>query len=504
MKRILKLLASLFIVLTVAGCSQSESASITSLDDVGNSKIGVQTGTGYDTLLLEKCPDAQILTFSDVSGMYMSLNSNKIDAFVAESSIESDITSQYENFEYLKDEAIAVQDISIAVGDNETLLLAQLNDFIDKCNEDGTTDALIDRWLNNFDSENTEIDRTQGTGEKIVVAFEGGFIPYSFISNNIYTGYDIDFIYRFARAYNYQVELLPVSYDSIPTALKTGKANLGMNIIVDEERAESLTFTKAYSHQSLYLVINNGEVTSSGFSIDSIIKSFEKTFLKENRWQMFADGLLMTVKISLISIVLGTIFGILIYLLCFNSKSFVTRIFDRIFGLLDKLPTVLLLLVFYYIIFGNSTLSADIVSIVLFTILFTSIMYSAIQTGVKAIGVGQYEAALAQGFTKNQAFRKIIFPQVIKYISSIYKDGVISIIAETSIVGYIAVQDLTKATDLVRAVTFEAFFPLISSAIIYLIFIDIILLIVSRLEFNFFTPEKRSKKKILKGIKEHD
>ena len=120
--------------------------------------------------------------------------------------------------------------------------------------------------------------------------------------------------------------------------------------------------------------------------------------------------------------------------------------------------------------------------------------------GAGAVDNGQTEAALAMGFSERQTYLRIIFPQSIKHFLPAYRSEVITLVKATAIVGYIAVQDLTKVSDLIRSRTYEAFFPLIATAIIYYLLTFVLTGIVRRI--NIVTdPRRRSEKKIFRGIK---
>ena len=89
------------------------------------------------------------------------------------------------------------------------------------------------------------------------------------------------------------------------------------------------------------------------------------------------------------------------------------------------------------------------------------------RAGLETVDKGQSEAALAMGYTKGQTFFKVVFPQAAGNFIPVLKGEFISMVKMTSVVGYIAVQDLTKVSDIIRSRTMEAFFPLIMTAVIY-------------------------------------
>ena len=123
--------------------------------------------------------------------------------------------------------------------------------------------------------------------------------------------------------------------------------------------------------------------------------------------------------------------------------------------------------------------------------------------GINSIDRGQYEAAYALGYSVNGTFFKIILPQTIPHVMDAYKAEIVGLIKATAIVGYIAVQDLTKVGDIVRSRTFEAFFPLIAVAVIYFLMEAIFAFAVECIRL-VSDPHKRKRESILKGVRTHD
>ena len=162
---------------------------------------------------------------------------------------------------------------------------------------------------------------------------------------------------------------------------------------------------------------------------------------------------------------------------------------------------IVLLMIMYYIIFGKVSISGTAVSVVCFTLVFASGVYGSIKIGVGAIDQGQLEAAYALGYTNRQAFYRVILPQALPHFMPAYKSSITDIIKATAIVGYVAVQDLTKMGDLIRSRTLEAFFPLIAVAVIYFVLAAVLTAIVKRIEICI-DPKHRSTESIRKEIEE--
>ena len=188
-------------------------------------------------------------------------------------------------------------------------------------------------------------------------------------------------------------------------------------------------------------------------------------------------------------------------MLCRKGNIIMNKGTNVFLWLIHGMPTVLLLMILYYIVFGSTRLSGVWVSVVGFSLMFACSMIDMLRVGCNAIGRGQFEASTALGYSESQSFFKIILPQAAQHFLPIYRNDVVTLIKETSVVGYIAVLDLTKISDLVRSRTYEAFFPLIVTAIMYFVISAILTRIVTAVE-NSINLKRRKKEKMLKGVKE--
>ena len=246
-----------------------------------------------------------------------------------------------------------------------------------------------------------------------------------------------------------------------------------------------------------------GESENEPTFFAKLADSFYKTFIRESRWELFVQGAGLTILITLSSIIAGTILGFLVYILCRKGGKIANSITNFFLWLIHGMPTVLLLMILYYIVFGSSRLSGTWVSVVGFSLMFACSMIDMLRVGCNAIGKGQTEASRALGYSEGQSFFRIILPQAAQHFLPIYRNEVVTLIKETSVVGYIAVLDLTKISDLVRSRTYEAFFPLIVTAIMYFVISAVLTKLVSLVE-HAIDPKRRKKDKILRGIKEEE
>ena len=186
-------------------------------------------------------------------------------------------------------------------------------------------------------------------------------------------------------------------------------------------------------------------------------KQVENIFIKQNNW------------IAIVSIILGLPMGFILFLL-HRSKIKILRIISLVFvRFLQGVPVTVLLLTFYFGIFGSINIEPIIVAVIAFSIYFSAYVCEIIKGAFSSINRTQIDSAYALGFTKIQTFKYIVFPQVLSYVIPVYKNESVSLIKSTSIAGYISVMELTKVSDIIRNRTYEAFFPLIFIALIYFI-----------------------------------
>ncbi len=201
--------------------------------------------------------------------------------------------------------------------------------------------------------------------------------------------------------------------------------------------------------------------------IESVVESFNDNLIAEDRYRMILDGLQVTLLITLCAAVLGTLLGGLVCWMRMSRRHWLQQVAKVYIELMRGTPVLVLLMLMYYVVMAPLDATGIVVAIVTFAMNTAAYISEMLRTTIQGIDRGQTEAGLALGFTQRQTFFKIVLPQVVKAVMPVYQGEVISLLKGTSIVGYIAVADMTRASDLIRSRTFDAFFPLIVTAIIY-------------------------------------
>lgn len=210
-------------------------------------------------------------------------------------------------------------------------------------------------------------------------------------------------------------------------------------------------------------------------AIQDWIAKLDKTFIQTGYYEMIFKGLGNTVKITLGALVIGVLIGLVIAITKYLAEDapalkLLAKLCDVYVTVIRGIPVVVLLLIFYFLIMRTST-NGVLVCTITFGINSGAYMAELIRSGINAVDHGQMEAGRCLGLSKMQTMQKIILPQAVRYVLPAVGNEFIALLKETSVAGYVAVRDLTKAGDLIRNITYDAFNPLVVVALIYLILV---------------------------------
>lgn len=217
---------------------------------------------------------------------------------------------------------------------------------------------------------------------------------------------------------------------------------------------------------------------------NKISNNFYKSVIKDNRYMYILEGLKNTIVISIFAILLGLVIGILVATIREldkqknKSKHIAKKICNLYVDFIRGTPSVLQLMIIYYIIFKGVQINILLVGVISFGIGSGAYISEIIRAGISSIDKGQNEAAKTLGLSYYQRMRYIILPQAIKNILPALGNEFISLLKDTSIAGYIGIMDLTKASTIISSRTYDYFFPLVIIAVIYLILVMILTKIV--------------------------
>lgn len=225
--------------------------------------------------------------------------------------------------------------------------------------------------------------------------------------------------------------------------------------------------------------------------------SFELNFIKENRWKFIVDGLFATLRITLIALLIGVLLGFLVAAVrstydmrlqkrkCRTAGDVVLKFLNFLCNIyitvIRGTPAMIQLMIMYFVIFANSR-NKEMVAALSFGINSGAYVAEIVRSGIMSIDKGQFEASRSLGFNYSSTMYHIILPQAFKNILPALGNEFIVLLKETSIAPYVGIQELTYAGNLIRSRTYEAFFPLIAVALIYLTLVLILSYGLKRLE----------------------
>ena len=201
----------------------------------------------------------------------------------------------------------------------------------------------------------------------------------------------------------------------------------------------------------------------------------QETFLEDNRYMWMLEGLGNTLIITFgalaIGVVIGTLVAVTKYYCEGNRKLRVLDwLCDFYTTVIRGIPMTVLLLLFFFVLFVSARNGIP-VAVAAFGINSGAYMAELIRSGINAVDKGQMEAARSLGLSKSQAMVKVVMPQAIKYILPAIGNECIALLKETSVAGYVAVVDVTKAATNIRNKTYDAVNPIILLALIYLVMV---------------------------------
>ncbi|MCR5342009.1 MAG: transporter substrate-binding domain-containing protein [Butyrivibrio sp.] len=511
------LLALIMCMMVACGSKNSQDdASISSgggpeystFEELSGKTVSMLTGAPFEELVKSKNPDVGGFTsFNSTPDMLLALESGKTDAVLTNNAIAALAVNRNQDLALFPQELKGgTFGLAFEKGD------ARCDDWqaaLDAIPEEAV-EAAWEKWTGA--DESVKVLPAQdwpGANGTVRVAACDTLEPMSYVGGDGEPkGFDLEMILMIAKEMDMHVEFTSMEFSAILASVQSGKADIGAgSIIITEERAQAVDFVEYYPAAFVLIVRNLNdaavEVSDDERTDDGIAFSFEKTFLREDRWKLFVSGVLITLIITLLSIIFGTILGFAVFMLCRDGNPAANLVTRFCLWLVQGMPMVVLLMILYYIIFGKVAIDGVAVAVIGFTLTFGATVFGLLKMGVGAVDIGQYEAAYALGYSKQRTFFKIILPQALPHVLPAYKGEIVGLIKATAIVGYIAVQDLTKMGDIVRSRTYEAFFPLIAVTVIYFLLEALIGLFVLRISVNF-NPKRRRKEDILKGVRTHD
>ncbi len=473
-------------------------------------------GTRFGTLTIhewqkkiQECfPHGTIQTYNSFPDIYAALEAGQLDAALGFIDQRQELAATHPDLAFIL-EPFAIVEFGFATQktDSGKALCRELNIYLTELKNSGAYDALRKKW--EYPARDGDVmGNYEYTGQKGIlrIATGGLWTPMTFYVGETLTGEFVEILNGFCASNGYVPEYETVNLAPALTGLKAGSYDVvADSVTASEERLESISITDPLMEDEYYLLVKRDTesvtVPKAPLFLQNLKNSIRRTFVTEGRYKLLLSGLRVTLELSAASGIFGTLLGMLICYLRMRKNPWIIAFANIYIRIFRALPVVVLLLVLNYIVFRRSGLTAFWVCVVTFSIEFSAYCAEIFRSGINAVPEGQTKAAAALGFRKGQIFTKVVGPQALVYILPVYSGQYIATVKMTSVAGYISVIDLTKASDIIRSRTYEAFFPLLFTSAVYLLLCWLLVAALKYLEKKI-DPASRPVKKNIREIVE--
>ncbi|MBO4799517.1 MAG: ABC transporter permease subunit [Lachnospiraceae bacterium] len=466
--------------------------------------------TDWHSDIMKRYPKAEISYYGSFVDEFNAVESGAVDVALGFTTFSDQIMASYPDLAFIKDPFEVIQ---YGFGTHNTekgrALCSEFNKYLADITASGDFEKLKDKWE---DPERT--GNVMGTyhfsGEKGVlkVSTGGGWEPMTFYYGDELTGFFVELVNDFCSRSGYTPEIFSLPFESQITGLMTDVYDLVADTARNTEDRPNLCATEPIVDDPVYFIVRaekkQVEVSRLSLFISKLEDSIRRNYINEKRYMMVLSGLRTTIGLSILSILFGTLLGALI---CFlrMSKHPAARACARIYiRLFRGIPLVVLLMVMCYIILKDSGMPDFWIAVIAFSLDFSAYCAEIFRSGIESVAAGQMTAARALGFSEEEGFLRVVWPQALTAIIPVYSGQINSTVKMTSVAGYVAVAELTKVTDIIRSRTFDAFIPLFVTTLIYFLISALLIRLLSFAEKQYNPQVHKVSPAIARVVTEYD
>lgn len=456
------------------GNLQDGKSVVTQEADLAHMRVGVVGGGQHDLHVSEFVDADKIMRFNTSTDLFKALDAGMVDAVYSQDVDTNAFIWKFPDFVIHKS-VMPARDIAVGLNKDSVMLCEKLNTFLQELIGSEEWDEMLERWFGSqqADVSGMFIDTTAVQGKALNVSISGTHYPYNYVENGVAMGFEVEMMRRFAHRLHRPVEFEMMPMQSLIMSLAQGKTDAICTLLtVTPKRAEKVLFSAPYLNtQPIFLTKEAHAAAEQRLSMGEMWQklkdSFVSNLVEEKRYQMLIDGLAVTLIITLFSVLIGTLLGALLCWMRMNRRRWLVGLAKAYIELMRGMPVLVLLLLMFYVVLAPLRLTGVVVAIITFSMNAAAYFCEMFRTAISGIDRGQTEAGLALGFSRLQTFVYIVLPQAVKAVIPVYIGEVVALLKGTAVVGYVAVNDMTKAGDIIRSRTFDAFFPLIIVSVIY-------------------------------------
>jgi len=442
------------------------------LEDIYGSVIALGVGCTYD-VGLEKLDVKKHFTIINTAGpeRLMSVSSGKADYTIVDSTQALSYDLKSMGLE-MKFGGLIPHGYSLLFSKKCEEYCNLFNSFLVYARENGIYERIFEKWTTDINATKQKEDLDLPTeGKPLLVGIGGAAFPWVYYTaDNGTSGFQADMMDYFSLWSGIPVQYVSADDNALAALLETGKVDcLFYPLSRTPEREKVIVYSEPYFYEVGVLIGRINAINASDrISFKERIKNdINSNLVIENRWKMLVDGLWVTLLISILSILASLLAGALICAMRMSRGRMLSGFAKLYISVVRSLPMLVLLMIMFYVVFRSSRINGLWISVVCFAVYHGAYFSEMFRSGIESVSKGQYEAGSALGFRGIQTFRLVIFPQALLHSLPVIKGEIITLIKSTSLVGYVAIQDLTRASDLIRSRTMDAFFLLLLVAVVY-------------------------------------
>lgn len=447
--------------------------------------VGVPDGYIFEEVVDSTLPYAQKKVFADRESAYRGLLAGQVDGVADDEATIRAMMRSTDVFSVV-DGYLFPSDYAFAFPKNERgeMMAAQMNTFIQTRQGNGTISALDEKWFGDDPSVKHSEDASSlpGPNGTVTIAYDPASIPFTYLSADQPTGYEVDLLIEFCREYGYQPVFTVTSFQDMLSGTAYGTYDLGCGgITVTEKRAENHIFSTPHYTGGITLCIRSGEAAATEDSSQhDLTRHFRAAFLEDKRYLIFLTGIFFTVAITAIAAFFGTPLAVLFFYLSNRTPILVRQLTKGFLWVMQGIPAVMLLMLFFYTWYRDMYGGGFLCAVVAFTLLFASEWQRVISRYGKAVADGRLLRDYRTEAINTRTFFRILHKKRGAVLREDFADRLCLLLKASSLVGYINVTDMTGAFERIRMDSYETMLPLICTTIVYFILIKLICLVVRR------------------------
>lgn len=229
--------------------------------------------------------------------------------------------------------------------------------------------------------------------------------------------------------------------------------------------------------------------------LNSVSEKAYAAFIEKDRWKLYLEGFGVTMEVAFFAALIGIVLGTIVAFMKLSTKrngkpTIFAHIANIYIDIIRGTPSVLQLLIMWFIVLQNCK-NGILVACITFGINSGAYVSEIMRAGILAVDKGQTEAGRSLGLSHFQTMRYIVIPQAFKNALPPLGNEFIVLIKETAIVGYVGLSDLTRVANQMTSKLYEAFMPLIGSAVVYFTIIKILTVLLAKLERRLRKSDNR-------------